>query len=824
MNLFELFVKIGVDDQASSPLKSISNNLGKGLETAAKIGTKAIAAAAAGITALTTAAVKNYADYEQLVGGVDTLFKDSSEKVQEYASKAYRTAGMSANAYMETVTSFSASLLQSLEGDTEAAAEKADMAIIDMADNANKMGTSIDMIQNAYQGFAKQNYTMLDNLKLGYGGTKEEMSRLLADAEKISGIEYDISSYADIVDAIHVIQTEMGIAGTTAKEASSTIQGSISAMSAAWSNLTVEIAKDNGDVEGSVAELVDSVSTAFDNIAPRVDVALGGISELISSALPKFAELITGAVTKYAPKLIESGVAVIGSMISGIQKNSPQLTKELAKAAKEAISGLIKLAPDVIELATDLFSGIVEELPDMVVMIVKELPKLLGMIGEGIIKAGGAVVEAIGELLDPRTWLLSDVRDQIEDVSDSFVPLAESIGDCAANLSGLGSVLSESGKTLGELDDLIETTESNITDIIKREFEEQDGYRQEDLDNIRNYIAALEGLQTEKLDVYRSQQTAELRKLSMNTEELSADEIKQYVANAQALLEESNRISDEMYTQDLVRAENYYKSLGELNSAEHQKEMAEAKKRNDARLEENKRYYEEAVAGLAGKNYGQDEILREIDDVYARVQERNAQIDATMSDRIYNQYAGGDVINAAKLFEEEKGYLTELAGIDFEQANKWLSALAMGVSAGGELSESDTKTLVKLFETLKTAPNQTSEEYQAIFDTLTGGLESIEGFGDIDTAEELVGAFGINMSDPRIASLLSDYNVLGQQMGNGIIVGLSQAIGSVFGGGLIAGSKNPITINQNIYLASDTAADAFMQGLDQIEGSLRRYD
>lgn len=817
MNLFELFVKIGVDDQASSPLKSISSNLGKGLETAAKVGTKAIATAAAGITALTTAAVKNYADYEQLVGGVDTLFKDSSEKVQEYASKAYRTAGLSANAYMETVTSFSASLLQSLDGDTEAAAEKADMAIIDMADNANKMGSDLSSLQTAYAGFAKGQFMLLDNLKLGYGGTQEEMKRLLADAQAISGIEYDISSYADIVDAIHVIQTEMGIAGTTAKEASSTIQGSISAMSAAWSNLTVEIAKDNGDVEGSVAELVDSVSTAFDNIAPRVDVALGGISELISSALPKFAELIAGAVTKYAPKLIESGVAVIGSMISGIQKNAPQLTKELAKAAKEAISGLIKLAPDVIELATDLFSGIVEELPDMVVMIVKELPKLMGMLGEGIIKAGGAVVEAIGELLDPRTWLLSDVRDQIEDVSDSFIPLTEAIGDCAADLSGLSSVLSDSGKTLGELDDLIETTESNITDIIKREFAEQDGYRQEDLDNIRNYIAELEGLQTEKLDVYRSQQTAELRKLSMNTEELSADEIKQYVANAQALLEESNRISDEMYTQDLVRAENYYKSLGELNSAEHQKEMAAAKKRNDARLEENERYYQEAVAGLSGKNYGQDEILREIDDVYARVQERNAQIDATMSDRIYNQYAGGDVINAAKLFEEEKGYLTELAGIDFEQANKWLSALAMGVSAGGELSESDTKTLVKLFETLKAVPNQTSEEYQAIFDTLTSGLESIEGFGEIDTAEELVGAFGINMSDPRIASLLSDYNVLGQQMGNGIVTGLAQAIGSVFGGGLIAGSKNPITINQNIFLASDTAADAFNKALGQLE-------
>jgi uncharacterized protein YbjQ (UPF0145 family) len=820
LNLFELFVKIGVDDQASSPLKSISSNLGKGLETAAKIGTKAIATAAAGITALTTAAVKNYADYEQLVGGVDTLFKDSSEKVQEYASKAYRTAGMSANAYMETVTSFSASLLQSLEGDTEAAAEKADMAIIDMADNANKMGTSIEMIQNAYQGFAKQNFTMLDNLKIGYGGTKTEMERLLADAEAISGIEYDISSYADIVDAIHVIQTEMGITGTTAKEASSTIQGSISAMSAAWSNLTVEIAKDNGDVEGSVAELVDSVSTAFDNIAPRVDVALGGISELISSALPKFAELITGAVTKYAPKLIESGVAVIGSMISGIQKNSPQLTKELAKAAKEAISGLIKLAPDVIELATDLFSGIVEELPDMVVMIVKELPKLMGMLGEGIIKAGGAVVEAIGELLDPRTWLLSDVRDQIEDVSDSFIPLTEAIGDCAADLSGLGSVLSESGKTLSELDDLIETTESNITDIIKREFDEQDGYRQEDLENIRNYIAALEGLQTEKLDVYRSQQTAELQKLSMNTEELSAEQIKQYVANAQALLEESNRISDEMYTQDLVRAENYYKSLGELNSAEHQKEMEAAKKRNDARLEENERYYEEAVAGLAGKDYGQEEILKELEAAYAAATKEIEYYESKATAAQFGTNPAAGVFIDSELAKAEEAYLAGFAELgleNFEKINKWLTSTALAVSAGGELDDGDVKTLTKLFELLKTAPNQSSEEYQLIFETLTGGLESIEGFGDIDTAEELVGAFGINMSDPRIASLLSNYNVLGQQMGNGIVTGLAQAIGSVFGGGLIAGSKNPITINQNIFLSSGTAAEAFNEALGEME-------
>ena len=167
MNLFELFIKIGVDDQASDKISNLSSKLGNGLKTAAKIGTAAVAAAAAGITALTTSAVNNYAEYEQLVGGVETLFKQSADVVQQYAANAYKTAGLSANEYMETVTSFSASLLQSLDGDTKAAASAADMAITDMSDNANKMGTSMEMIQNAYQGFAKQNYTMLDNLKLG---------------------------------------------------------------------------------------------------------------------------------------------------------------------------------------------------------------------------------------------------------------------------------------------------------------------------------------------------------------------------------------------------------------------------------------------------------------------------------------------------------------------------------------------------------------------------------------------------------------------------------------------------------------------------------
>ena len=314
MNLFELFFKVDVDDQASDKISGLSSKLGNGLKTAAKIGTAAVAAAGTAIVAIGQQAIEQYADYEQLVGGVETLFKQSSDTVMGYAENAYKTAGMSANEYMETVTSFSASLLQSLDGDTAAAAEKANLAITDMSDNANKMGTDMEMIQNAYQGFAKQNYTMLDNLKLGYGGTKEEMQRLLEDAEKLSGIEYDISSYADIVDAIHVVQTEMGITGTTAKEASTTIQGSVSSMKSAWQNLLVGMADDNADFGQLVNNLVDSAVTVGENIIPRVVQTIQCLATFISSASDTIIPLVVDTIANNLPIVLSAGFDLLCSI------------------------------------------------------------------------------------------------------------------------------------------------------------------------------------------------------------------------------------------------------------------------------------------------------------------------------------------------------------------------------------------------------------------------------------------------------------------------------------------------------------------------------
>ncbi len=250
----------------------------------AKVGTAITGA----LTALGVASIKSYAEYEQLVGGVETLFKESADDIKKYAQNAYKTAGLSANEYMETVTSFSASLIQSLEGDTQKATKYADMAITDMSDNANKMGTSMESIQNAYQGFAKQNYTMLDNLKLGYGGTKTEMERLIRDANKVKEANGEMANlsierFSDMVEAIHIIQNEMGITGTTAKEADSTILGSVNSMKASWKNLLNAVADDNADMTKAVDNFIDATITAGKNIVPRIKVAIEGIKKLFNS-------------------------------------------------------------------------------------------------------------------------------------------------------------------------------------------------------------------------------------------------------------------------------------------------------------------------------------------------------------------------------------------------------------------------------------------------------------------------------------------------------------------------------------------------------------
>ena len=359
------------------------------------------AAITAGVTIGKTA-IENYASYEQLVGGVETLFGDSAGKVQEYAASAYKTAGLSANAYMETVTGFSASLLQSLDGDTKAAAEKADMAITDMSDNANKMGTSMESIQTAYQGFAKQNYTMLDNLKLGYGGTKEEMQRLLDDATKLSGVKYDISSYADIVDAIHVVQTEMGITGTTAKEASTTIEGSINAAKSAFTNLTTGLADDNADIDALINQMIEAAGTVVDNVAPRIiqtiNSIVGSVPKIISG-LSGVATEAAGQIGTLAQTLLPQLTQAFFGLISSIIDIMPQLLPQLLSAAANFFMGILaglntvipQLAAQIPVIITQITTTLTENLPQIIQAGVLILVNLIN----GITNAIPSLIEAI---------------------------------------------------------------------------------------------------------------------------------------------------------------------------------------------------------------------------------------------------------------------------------------------------------------------------------------------------------------------------------------------------------------------------------------------
>lgn len=378
MELFKIFGRIALKgqeetedglDSVAGKASGVGQVLLKGIGTFAKWGAAAATAAATATAALVKSAVTAYSDYEQLVGGVETLFKDSASEVQKYAANAYQTAGLSANEYMETVTGFSASLLQSLDGDTKAAAEKANVAITDMSDNANKMGTSMESIQNAYQGFAKQNYTMLDNLKLGYGGTKEEMQRLLEDAEKLSGQKFDLSSYADIVDAIHVVQTEMGITGTTAKEAATTIQGSVNMTKAAWKNLVVGIADDTQDFDVLVNNFVDSVTTAGENILPRVEIALKGVGTLVEKLAPVIAKTVPNIVSTTLPSMIKAGTSMIRALLDGLLKAVPELIPCFKNIVNQLISVIVTNLPMILNAAVTIagaiVSGLVEALPDI---------------------------------------------------------------------------------------------------------------------------------------------------------------------------------------------------------------------------------------------------------------------------------------------------------------------------------------------------------------------------------------------------------------------------------------------------------------------------
>lgn len=411
----KIIIDTTVDNSgAEKDIKSLSRKIGSMAKTSATAVAGMVAAATTAVATLAGLSVKQYAEYEQLTGGVETLFKNSSDKVMEYANNAYKAAGMSANEYMNTITGFAASLLQGLGGDTEKAAKIGNMAVEDMADNANKMGTAIENIQNAYQGFAKQNYTMLDNLKLGYGGTKEEMQRLLVDAQKLTGIKYDISNFSDIIEAIHAIQNEMGITGTTAKEAASTIEGSLSMTKSAWTNLLTGMADDNADFDKLVDNLVNSVGTLGENLLQRIEIAINGIGKLIDKLLPSIINKIPELISSILPGMVQAGINVTSSLVNGIVESLPMLLEVGLQALITLGQGIAKnlpaLIPTIVNLMISMCDMIIENLPlivdvaiDIILALVQglvsALPTLIAEVPRIINSFANAIYNALPQIL-----------------------------------------------------------------------------------------------------------------------------------------------------------------------------------------------------------------------------------------------------------------------------------------------------------------------------------------------------------------------------------------------------------------------------------------
>ena len=393
----------------SSVMKGIGSSaikVGKGLAVAG-------AAAATAVTALVSKSVGAFADYEQLTGGVETLFGAGGRSVEEYAqsvgksvsdiqgkydslmsaqnvvlenaNKAYMTAGMSANEYMDTVTGFSASLISSLGGDTNKAADYANSALVDMSDNANKMGTDMESIKNAYQGFAKQNYTMLDNLKLGYGGTQEEMKRLLSDAEKLTGQRYDISSFADITQAIHAIQTQMDITGTTAKEASTTISGSWGSLKAAFQNVLVGLTTGEDMFDQSLDALINTAVTFGQNIIPAIKGALSGVGYLIEGLAPVIGETIPPLINDLAPTLANSAVSLISSLVNGLTQNATQFSECLSNMIIVAVAGISTVVPQLLDAASKIVSNLMQGLTNSMPQIVNGAVTLIEGLVNGLV-------------------------------------------------------------------------------------------------------------------------------------------------------------------------------------------------------------------------------------------------------------------------------------------------------------------------------------------------------------------------------------------------------------------------------------------------------
>lgn len=433
MNLLDLAVKITCDDQASGEVGKIGDGIKNTLATAAKVGGVAVAALGTATVAIGKIALDAYSNYEQLVGGIDTLFKASSAKMQQYAANAYQTAGVSANRYMEISTSFAAALISSLGGNTEAAADMANTAITDMSDNANKMGTSLETVQEAYMSLSRGNYEMLDSLKLGYGGTKSELQRLLADAEKFSAAQgkvrdFSVDSYSDIVEAIHIVQDEMGITGTTAEEAATTIEGSVNMAKAAWDNWLAGLGNEDVDMGGLTDQLVQSVAIAGENIIPRVGQIMTTLGQTVAEYAPGVGLYLSNALIDVLPESVQgpmrdafAGVDEVVGKLESVFNDNLKPAADAADSVFSAISSGVKTfgdsVNDLVLPAIDQLSPAFNDFFGAIQTAQPLLEFIANIIGVGLAAAISVAIKLFAAITEIVAFVITGFTQLYEDIS-----------------------------------------------------------------------------------------------------------------------------------------------------------------------------------------------------------------------------------------------------------------------------------------------------------------------------------------------------------------------------------------------------------------------
>ena len=433
MNLLDLAVKITCDDQASGEVGKIGDGIKNTLATAAKVGGVAVAALGTATVAIGKIALDAYSNYEQLVGGIDTLFKASSAKMQQYAANAYQTAGVSANRYMEISTSFAAALISSLGGNTEAAADMANTAITDMSDNANKMGTSLETVQEAYMSLSRGNYEMLDSLKLGYGGTKSELQRLLADAEKFSAAQgkvrdFSVDSYSDIVEAIHIVQDEMGITGTTAEEAATTIEGSVNMAKAAWDNWLAGLGNEDVDMGGLTDQLVQSVAIAGENIIPRVGQIMTTLGQTVAEYAPGVGLYLSNALIDVLPEAVQgpmrdafAGVDEVVGKLESVFNDNLKPAADAADSVFSAISSGVKTfgdsVNDLVLPAIDQLSPAFNDFFGAIQTAQPLLEFIANIIGVGLAAAISVAIKLFAAITEIVAFVITGFTQLYEDIS-----------------------------------------------------------------------------------------------------------------------------------------------------------------------------------------------------------------------------------------------------------------------------------------------------------------------------------------------------------------------------------------------------------------------